>query len=98
MDWNKIGALFTISKMATEHGPKYAPISQAIEIELKGHVTEAQKIVQDKNKADAEEAGRQRAETANRARMLNDEAQVVEEEAENNVGDATETAPVVRRV
>lgn len=98
MDWDKIEQLLGIGKAAAEHGPKYTPIVSAVQLELEGHVAEAKKIVEDKNKADAEEAGRQRAETANRARMLNDEAQVVEEEAENNVGDATETAPVVRRV
>lgn len=85
MDWNKIEQLLNIGHAAAAHGPKYTPIVSAVQLELEKHVTEAQKTVEEKTKADAEEAGRLKAEAANKARED-------EEKAHAEFQDTTETA------
>ncbi len=74
MDWDKIEQLLGIGKAAAEHGPKYTPIVSAVQAELEEHVEAAKKLVADKTKVAEEEAGRQRAEAANKARQAEQEA------------------------
>lgn len=68
MDWNKIEQLFNIGSAAAEHGPKYTAINSAVQLELEEHVAEAKKVIEAKQKADAEEAGRMKAEAENKVR------------------------------
>ena len=87
MDRVQIEQLFNVVEATHDHGPKYAPIITVAQLELEEHLVEAQKIVADKVKADAEEAGRLRAEAANKAReeadkqKADDEAQAEAQKA-----------------
>ncbi len=92
MNWDKIEQLFNIGTAAQVHGPKYASIISAAQLELEEHVAEAQKVIEAKRKADEEEAGRLRAEAANKARVEAEKAKVEEDKQKEAQASAARAA------
>lgn len=93
MDWDKIEQLFNIGSAAQEHGPKYASIAAAAQLELEEHLKTATKTLEEKRTADEEEAGRQRAEAANKA-QTEAEVQKAEEEERKAAQAAAKVEPI----
>ena len=74
MNWDKIEQLLHIGSMTAEHGPRYAPITAAAQLELEQHLAEAVKAIVDKKKADIAAAQKAEAEAEKAATAEADKA------------------------
>ena len=91
MNWDKIEQLLHIGSMTTEHGPKYAPIAAAAQLELEQHLADAVKAIEEKKKADIAAAQKVEAEAEKAATAEADKAEAAAR-AKANPGPAPQPA------
>lgn len=81
MDWSKIEQLLHVVGQTADHGPKYAPIITAAQLELEEHLAEAKKVVEEntaKRVADAALEAKKKAEAQKELEAKNKTVETVD--------------------